>query len=87
MRKIFALVTAATLAAVLGLTACSTPDDKRGDPGIVRDRDYDPQTKHTTADYDLTIERPDGSTYDLDVTSGGYDHCYRSSKYPKCVDN
>lgn len=83
------LITALTLL----LTGCGTgPDDHRGDPGTVVDRDSDYWTtkvgKVTTShwDYDLTIRRPDGTTYDLDVTSSGYDHCYRGSAYPKCVD-
>lgn len=83
MKKIIAGLLIA-LALVVG---CSTPDDKRGDPGIVKERDKESATKHSSADYDLTIERKDGTTYDLDVTSGGFDHCYRGSKYPKCVDN
>lgn len=91
MRRIFALITAV----VVGLTGCgSTSDDKRGDPGRVTGRDsahWTTRSGKTTihhSDYDLTIERTkDGTRYELDVTGEGYDHCYRNSKYPKCVDN
>lgn len=78
--------------ALAGLTACG-PDDHRGDPGKVIARDHDMWStksgKVTTwhHDYDLTVQRSkDGSTYELDVTGSGYDHCYRGSSYPKCVD-
>lgn len=78
--------------AVLALAGCSTPDDGRGDPGKVVDREHvmwSTRTKGVTTwyhDYDLDIRRPDGTTYGLDVTEDGYDHCYRGSSYPECVD-
>lgn len=88
----FAVITLIVLGTVLG---CSTPDDGRGDPGKVVDREASHWTttsgtgkSRTTVwhhDYDLTIRRPDGSTYELDVTEDGYDHCYRGSGYPKCI--
>lgn len=80
-----AAMTLAVLLAVL-LTGCG-PDDERGDPGKVtgRDRDYSSSTK--VWDYDLTIKRTsDGKEYELDVSRSGYDHCYRGSSYPTCVD-
>lgn len=92
MRKITA---AAAVALVLALTGCGTNDhDYSGDPGKVVDRDHDANGKRAD-DYDLTIERTDAAdidaadgnrTYELDVTSSAYDHCYRGSSYPKCVD-
>ena len=79
-------------ALLLLVTGCESPDDKRGDPGKVVARDEDHwttksgKTRIHHSDYDLTVERKDGTVYELDVTSGGYDHCYRGSSYPKCVD-
>lgn len=86
MHKTVALAVSAAVAGALALTGCG-PDDKRGDAGQVtgRDRDYYSSTK--TWDYDLTIRRPDGSEYELDVTRRGYDRCFRGSAYPKCIDN
>lgn len=94
MRKITAAVVSAAVAGALALTGCgSTPDDHRGDAGKVVERDSDHWTTKsgkTTVhhwDYDLTIKRSsDGTEYELDVTESGYDHCYRGSSYPKCVD-
>lgn len=83
MRK---MIVAAAVAGVLALTGCSTPDDKRGDAGKVVERDSDYYSSTKQWDYDLTIKRVDGTEYDLDVTRRGYDHCYRGSSYPKCVD-
>lgn len=95
MRKITAVVVSAVAAGALALTGCGTQDsDYSGDPGKVVDRDHDANGKRAD-DYDLTIERTrqadineaDGDrTYELDVTSSAYDHCYRGSNYPKCVD-
>jgi hypothetical protein len=87
-RRILAVL---ATAAVLALAGCG-PDDHRGDPGKVVDREesfYTTRVGKTTTqhwDYDLTIRRPDGSTYELDVSEDAYDRCYRGSSYPKCVD-
>lgn len=89
MRKnliIWFVIAVAAVGAVLILSGCSTPDDERGDPGKVIDRDADYNSSSKTWDHDLTVRRPDGTTYELDVTGDGYDHCYRGSSYPKCVD-
>lgn len=82
MRRTLAVL---ATAAVLVLTGCG-PDDHRGDPGKVVDRERDYRHSSKTWDHDLTIRRPDGSTYELDVSGDAYDHCYRGSSYPKCVD-
>lgn len=87
-------LTFASLAAAVGLllTGCDTTHGDDGDPGTVVDRDSDVWTtrtgKTTTThyDYDLTVRRADGTEYDIDVSSDVYDHCYRQSAYPKCVE-
>jgi hypothetical protein len=73
------------VAGVMLLTGCQEHGTD-GDPGkvIYRESEYHKSSK--TWDYDLVIERPDGSTYEIDVSSGVYDHCYRGSAYPKCVE-
>ena len=83
---------AAVAAAVALLLAGCSEDDHRGDPGKVVDREesfYMTKVGKTQVhhwDYDLTIRRPDGSTYELDVSENAYDRCYQGSSYPKCVD-
>lgn len=69
-----------------GLGACgATSEDRDGDPGVVVDRDH--EVKGKINDYDLTIKRDsDGTVYEKDVSHPAYDHCYRGSKYPLCVD-
>lgn len=95
MRKITAVVVSAVAAGALALTGCGASDDKDGDPGKVVDRERDYSTSTKTYDYDLEIRRTNPAdieaaggdeTYEIDVTSGSYDHCYRGSSYPKCVD-
>lgn len=83
---------AAALALMFGATACGGSDsDCQGDAGRVTGKDYDPgyttgSGKHKvshSADYDLTITRPDGTTYDKDVTSTAYNDWYRrGGKFP-----
>lgn len=80
--------------AALVLTGCGTQDsDYAGDPGKIVGRDKD--KVGSSYDYDLTIERTRAAdideaggsrTYEIDVTASAYDHCYRGSSYPKCVD-
>ncbi len=84
-RQLQLALAALASAVALLVTGCSTPPDDRGDAGKVVEREKDWKSSTKTYDYDLTIRRPDGTEYELDVTSGGYDHCYRGSSYPKCV--
>lgn len=90
MRKIVTTVFAAV--AVLALsTGCDTTHGDDGDPGTVTGRDKDSWTTKsgkTTIhhfDYDLTVRRADGSTYEIDVSEDVYDHCYTGSAYPACA--
>lgn len=93
-RRQLQLILASLAVAVMALvTGCgASADDRNGDPGTVVSRDEDHWTsgsrKHRVhhSDYTLTIQRADGTTYDKDVSSAAYDHCYRRSSYPKCVD-
>lgn len=85
-------IAAAVLGVVLILSGCSTPDDERGDAGKVIGREESHWTTKSGKtivwhhDYDLTVRRPDGTVYELDVSEDGHDHCYRGSSYPRCVD-
>lgn len=91
MRRRTGALVAVAAAVALALTGCG-PDDERGDPGRVVDREESIWTTRSAGvttvhyDYDLTIRRPDGTTYELDVSHSGFDRCYRGSSYPKCVD-
>lgn len=90
MKKIPAAA-GAVLAVVLA-AGCATTHGADGDPGRVVGRDEDHWTtrvnKTTTyhADYDLTVRRADGTEYDIDVSEDVFDHCYRGSRYPGCVE-
>lgn len=86
MKKIMGLIAALALG-ITALTGCGASDhDRSGDPGKVSDRERKYKSSTKTYDYDLTVTRPDGTSYEIDVTSSAYDHCYRGSAYPKCVD-
>jgi hypothetical protein len=88
---------AATVA--LMLTGCGADDsDCQGDPGKVSAKDYDAayttgkgtHKTHHSAEYELTIIKADGTTYEKDVSSEAYDNWYKvGSKFPhptKCSD-
>lgn len=89
--RLRAFAASVLLAGSLALTGCSTTHGDKGDPGTVTDRDKDHWTTRsgrTTThhwDYDLTVRRPDGTEYGIDVSEDVYDHCYRGSHYPACV--
>lgn len=92
MKKIMGLIAGLVLG-ITALTGCGASEhDRSGDPGKISDRDSDHWTtksgKTTTHhyDYDLTVTRKDGTSYEIDVTSAAFDHCYVGSSYPKCVD-
>lgn len=92
MKKIAGFAGALVLS-VLVLTGCgATAADRSGDPGKVSGRDeshWTTKSGKTTIhhyDYDLTVTRKDGTSYEIDVTESAFDHCYRGSAYPKCVD-
>ena len=72
-----------TIGLVVGsLAGCGgTDSDCQGDPGVVTDKDWDSNGKRAD-DYDITVLRADGSTYEKDVTSTGYDWYKRGSKFP-----
>jgi hypothetical protein len=93
---IVALLAISLAVLVFTLTGCepSGTHGANGDPGIVSDRDSDPArtgkkggAPGKSADYDLQIKRPDGSTYWIDVSEDVFDHCYKRSKYPQCASN
>lgn len=90
--RVLAILTGAAL--ILGaLSGCGASDsDCQGDPGKVVEKDYDKAGKHSSADYDLTIQRSnpedirkaDGRTeYEKDVTSTAFNDWYKNgSKFP-----
>ncbi|MFF0084610.1 hypothetical protein ACFYR1_33580 [Streptomyces canus] len=81
MRKALAAA-AATIGAVLALTACS-PDYAPGPSGTVTDR----SATYRKADgwhYQLTVTTTDGRE-DFRVTRDDYRHCFRGSAYPTCT--
>lgn len=59
-------------------------EDSKGDPGVITEKDHDSNGKKAD-DYDFTVKRADGSTYEKDVSSFAFDSCYVGSKFPKCV--
>lgn len=86
MKKITGLIAALALG-IAALTGCGASEhDRSGDPGKVSGREKEYKSSTKSYDYDLTVTRPDGTSYEIDVTSSAYDHCYRGSAYPKCVD-
>jgi hypothetical protein len=97
--------TALTLAAVGmaagSLVGCGASDsDCQGDPGKVTAKDTDTDSKttgtgknrhtSTTTEYELTVLRADGSTYEKSVSSSAYDDWYKvGSRFPStahCAD-
>lgn len=76
---------AASVALIFGATGCGADDsDCQGDPGKITAKEYDKATKtDSTADYELTIQKADGTTYEKEVTSKAYDDWYKvGSKFP-----
>ncbi|MEV6167568.1 hypothetical protein AB0L99_04980 [Streptomyces sp. NPDC051954] len=82
MRKALAAV-AATLGAVLALTACS-PDYAPGPDGTVSDRSA-AYFKSGGWRYRLTVTTSDGQRQGFRVTRDDYQHCFRGSTYPTCT--
>ena len=86
------LMAAAAFALILASVAgCGASDsDCKGDPGKVTEKDYDPSyttgkgasKTHHSADYDVTILRANGTTYEKDVSSTAYDWVKVGSKWP-----
>lgn len=93
-RQLQLILASLAVAVATLVTGCGASDaDRSGDPGKVVDRDKDHWTTGSGKnrvhhyDYDLVIQRSsDGTEYEKDVSSAAYDHCYRGSSYPKCVD-
>ncbi|MFF5973687.1 hypothetical protein ACFY7C_19380 [Streptomyces sp. NPDC012769] len=90
MKRTLAAVTVGVLVAV----GCGVTDtDRAGDPGRIVEKDEDRRVsrtgKRTTTryDYDFTIQRPDGSVYELDVSRAAFDSCFVGSAYPRCLDD
>ncbi|MFD5405409.1 hypothetical protein [Streptomyces griseorubiginosus] len=82
MRKALAAL-AATIGAVLALTACS-PDYAPGLAGSVSDR----SATYRKADgwhYRLTVTTNDGRRHGFRVTRDEYKHCFCGSAYPTCT--
>ena len=89
MNRIKTAVTAVlmTAALALGTVACGvTEDDKKGDPGVITEKDHDANGKRAD-DYDFTVKRADGTEYEKDVSGSAYDSCYVGSKFPKCLSD
>lgn len=92
--RIAATLSAAAL--VFGATACGASDsDCQGDPGRVTARDTDTDTtgtgknKTTSVTYEITVLRPDGTTYEKDVSNAAYDWYVRGARFPHpdhCTD-
>lgn len=89
----------AAFVAAIGIflvAGCGSPHPQ-GPAGQVTDHDKDQDCRTTgtgakkhrtcTWDYELTVRTPDGGETDFAVDSAAYDHCYRGSAYPKCIDN
>jgi hypothetical protein len=75
--------TAATIAAVLALTACS-PDYAPGPTGTVSDRSA-AYFKSGGWHYRLAVTTTDGHRHSFRVTRDDYRHCFRGSAYPTCT--
>jgi hypothetical protein len=92
---IVALLAISLVVLVVTLTGCQPPDSHGadGDPGTVVNRNSvkgiaaRKGRASRPADYDLQIQRPDGSTYWIDVSEDVFDHCYRGSAYRQCAAN
>lgn len=85
MKRIALLITtlAASFALMFTATGCGASDDDcKGDAGTVTGKDYDPSRKGRSADYDVTVQRPDGSTYERDVSQTAYDWVKVGSRWP-----
>lgn len=82
MRKSLAAV-AATIGAVVALTACS-PDYTPGPTGTVSDRSA-AYFKSGGWRYRLTVTTNDGRRQDFRVTRDDYKRCFRGSAYPSCT--
>ncbi|WP_432112812.1 hypothetical protein [Streptomyces sp. S1] len=79
----------ATVGGIVLVGACGvTGHDRSGDPGRIVEKDRDTRTvnKVTTTDYDFTIERADGTRYELDVSGTAFEKCYVGSAYPSCLE-
>lgn len=84
-RMAAALVVVLLLFAGVLLVGCGVSEqDSQGDPGVITEKDHDSNGKRAD-DWDFTIRRADGSSYEKDVSSAAYDTCYVGSKFPKCV--
>lgn len=76
------LVLAAVALAVGSMTACGADDsDCQGDPGKVTAKVYD-HDKNGDSEYELTVQRADGSTYEKDVSPKAYGWYKRGSTFP-----
>jgi hypothetical protein len=85
LRKIIGSLTLASLA--LAGVSCGVSDaDKSGDPGKIIEKDWDSNGKKAD-DYDFTVKRADGSTYEKDVSSFAFESCYVGSKFPNCLED
>jgi len=97
--RIIAFLTGSALV-VLTLSGCGADDsDCQGDPGTVSAREKDSDTTSTgtgknkttttTTDYELTITREDGTSYEKEVSSTAYDWYKTGSQFPSvkhCTD-
>lgn len=97
--KIRAALASGALALAFAVTGCGS--DATGDPGKVVNRDhttsyttstsgtgkYKTKIRNTVHDYDLEIQRTDGSTYWAHVTSPQYDRCPQGAEYPACAND
>lgn len=81
MRKMAALA-AASVAAVLALTACQPA---QGPAGTVIDRDKTYWSKTHQWTYKLTVRKPDGGEADFRVKRAVYQSCNEGAAYPKCA--
>lgn len=92
------LIAVSALALIVGTVAgCGASDDDcQGDKGTVSAKDYDPayttgkgtHKTHHSAEYEITILKADGSTYEKDVSSTAYDWYKVGGKFPhptKCT--
>lgn len=93
-RRIPALAAATTATLALVLVGCNT-GLAQGPAGKVVDRDST-QTCHNTGTkhkhlscsnrYELETQTADGKQHEFAAPWSAYDHCFRGSTYPACVD-